>query len=210
MGRKSIHQLRVGLVLGAGRGNKISHDLVGRSPNDGKQGGNPLAFSHSNCVEKHLQSFLVRLPVSRAGVIRLYRPDRGHPSRLRICKKFSVRVTVLHRLAWKLTNPRRQHCVCSWHKHGHTRRRKFGLHLQLQDEGERGEKGKSLWKRACAAHACAEAQQVRARVRMQPYYRIHYNPFSACLTSPLNRSLLKLVIINAQPIGHESLISVSL
>ena len=25
-------------------------------------------------------------------------------------------------------------------------------------------------------HACTEAQQVRARVRMQPYYRIHYIP----------------------------------
>ena len=34
------------------------------------------------------------------------------------------------------------YCVCSWHKHGHTRRRKLGLHLQLQDEKERGEKGK--------------------------------------------------------------------
>ena len=36
----------------------------------------------------------------------------------------------------KLTNPRRQYCVCSWHKHGHTRRRKWGVHLQLQDERE--------------------------------------------------------------------------
>ena len=62
----------------------------------------PLAFSHSICLEKHLQSFLVRLPVSRAGVILLNWPDRGHPSRLQICRKFSVRVTVLHRLAWKL------------------------------------------------------------------------------------------------------------
>ena len=34
------------------------------------------------------------------------------------------------------------YCVCSWHKHGHTRLRKLGVHLQLQDERERGNKGK--------------------------------------------------------------------
>ena len=52
MGRKSIHQLRVCLVLGGWRGNKISHDLSGRSPNDGKQSGNPLVFTYCICIEK--------------------------------------------------------------------------------------------------------------------------------------------------------------
>ena len=51
------------------------------------------------------------------------------------------------------------------------------MHLQLQHERERGEKGKRQEygrEHNYAAHACAEAQQVRSRVRMQPYYRIHY------------------------------------
>ena len=36
----------------------------------------------------------------------------------------------------------RAYSVCSWHTDGHTRRRKWGVHLQLQDEREGGEEGK--------------------------------------------------------------------
>ena len=38
----------------------------------------------------------------------------------------------VHAVAAALQKP--NYCVCSWHTHGHTRRRKLGLHLQLQDE----------------------------------------------------------------------------
>ena len=43
----------------------------------------------------------------------------------------------------KVLKKNRRHlhyCVCSWHTHRHTRRRKWGVHLQLQDKRERGER----------------------------------------------------------------------
>ena len=51
-----------------------------------------------------------------------------------------VRLTKLDLLEVMPDN--QKYCVCSWHTHEHTRRRKWGVHLQLEDERERGEKGK--------------------------------------------------------------------
>ena len=44
-------------------------------------------------------------------------------------------------------------CMFVAHTHGHTRRRKLGLHLQLQDErkGERRGKDKSIEESMCGA-----------------------------------------------------------
>ena len=47
----SVYVLSLGFF---GGGNKISHNHIGSSSNDGKQGGNALAFSYSICIEKHL------------------------------------------------------------------------------------------------------------------------------------------------------------
>ena len=54
-----------------------------------------------------------------------------------------------------------RYCVCSWHKHGHTRRRKLGVHLQLQDEreGEKKGKDKSMEESMCCACVHMRAQK---------------------------------------------------
>ena len=61
-------------------------------------------------------------------------------------------------------------------------------------EGERQEYGREHVLRM-RAHACTEAQQVRARVRMQPYYRTHYTKQN----SELLHAILVIFTVSSKP-----------
>ena len=67
-----------------------------------------------------------------------------------------------------------KYCVCSWHTHGHTRRR----NLAVARRERRGAKGKrEEYRREHVLRMRAQKpNKSGARVRMQPYYRIHYIP----------------------------------
>ena len=139
MGRKSIHQLRVCLVLGAGGPTRFRTILSAVPPMTVSRVANrwPSATAFASRNISNRSSYASQSPelgsygsIDPIVAILLVSESAGSSvSESRFC-------IGLHE---SLTNPRRQYCVCSWHKHGHTRCRKLGLHLQLQDEREREE-----------------------------------------------------------------------